>query len=142
MAARRCSIDAINFPTDWNFKKCPVCDEETDYVSNIEQDDDWADRVATLQEHLAKAADQPEEILEVDARVHLCGEHLCVNSDDVYHSGGKRKDWPLEPLTLIKIGQQTFEILAFQREPKRRYIVRVFATTLSDEDLRRLACPE
>lgn len=141
MAARRCSIDAINFPPHYSYHECPVCGETTDWIQNVEEDEDWEDRVAALQEHLAKAAEEPPEILEVSARVYVCGEFLCINSDDVYHSGGRRRDWPLEPLTLLKVGQQTFEVLGFRREPKREYIVRSFSLTLSDEDLERLACP-
>ena len=142
MAARRCLIDGINYPADYRAAKCVVCNEPTEYFTNVVPDDDWMDKVAVLLEQQAKADEEPPDILTANARVEVCGEFLCVSSDDVYHSASSRREWPLPPLTLIQIGQQVFEVLAYRREPTKHYIVRSFSLTLSDEDLERLACPE
>lgn len=140
MAARRCSVDGINYPADYRFQQCPICDQQTDYIQ-ADVDDDWEDRVAALQEHLEQAVEEPPEILKIEgAHVRVCGEYLCISGDEVYHGGGRgKRDWPLPPLTLLQVGQQTFEVLGFRRDPRREYIVRTFSTTLSADDLERMA---
>lgn len=42
---RRCSVCAINYPATPKFKECPVCDEETSLVSNLEPQEDWQERI-------------------------------------------------------------------------------------------------
>ena len=39
MAARRCSLHGINFPS--TVMRCPVCDEATDWMGSIEPDEEW-----------------------------------------------------------------------------------------------------
>lgn len=39
MAARRCSLHGINFPT--NVTCCPVCEETTDWLNSADPDADW-----------------------------------------------------------------------------------------------------
>jgi hypothetical protein len=39
MAARRCSLHGIDFPT--SVMRCPVCDEATDWLNSVDPDPDW-----------------------------------------------------------------------------------------------------
>lgn len=136
MAARRCSTDSIDFPNDYRFNTCPVCHEATSYISNLEAQDDWFERVSLAQEHTVSASEEPESIPKVEARVRVCSDGLCVNSDDVYHSSWPRKIF--RQGDLFQIGQQVFEVLGHIREPRREYAVRSFSTTLTDEEVVKL----
>lgn len=133
MAARRCSTDNIHFPTGPAFQTCPVCHQPTDYFGNQAPDDDWANRVATLQEHHAQATEEPPEIPEVVGRVVVREDNFFIHAWDVYHSGLR---YALTEGTLVRVGQQTFEVIG---RIDREYVVRPFSTTLSDDDLARLA---
>lgn len=41
MAARHCSGCGTNWPTDQDFRQCPLCKDETSYSNAIQVDEDW-----------------------------------------------------------------------------------------------------
>lgn len=41
MAARRCTLCGISYPTLPQFSVCPIHDEPTDFISNVDPDEDW-----------------------------------------------------------------------------------------------------
>lgn len=138
MAARRCSVDGINFPGEAGAAKCPVCGEMTDWVTNAVPDEDWQDKVAALLEMQHGAEIDPAEIPKVDVRITVRGDGLFVSSWDLY-AAGLRKEVPLQPHALFQVGAQTFEVIEYLREPNREYLVKSFSTSLDDDDLARLA---
>jgi hypothetical protein len=134
LPARRCSIDGINFPSDYRLAKCPVCGEDTTFYTNLEPDEDWADKVARLRERLETAAAGPPDIPCVETAVLLRAGQLWLNAWDVYAALRRR----LKESDHIQVGKQTFEVLAYVHDT-REYLVRSFSLTLSEDELARLA---
>lgn len=55
MAARRCSLCGISYPTDQKFVKCPVHGEATSWFMNVEPDEDWEWKATALLVRVGKA---------------------------------------------------------------------------------------
>jgi len=135
MSARRCSTDGINFPTDYEFNKCPVCGEDTDWVGNADPDEDHAEKVESLLRHLELSGLGMDDVLKADVPVKSEGDSLWLHSWDLINAGIWHR---LQPDDLVQVGKQTFEVICYVDE-RREYCVRAFSMTLSDEDLQRLA---
>jgi len=130
-SSRRCSLDGISYPDEWRYNKCLVCGDDTDRIGDSKPDEDWADKVAALKEHLESGEPLAKPIIPIiETKVRFDGGHYWVSSWDVFAKLYER----LAPTDLIQVGQQTFEILAYVHE-NREYTVRPFSLTLSDEDL-------
>lgn len=138
MAARRCVLHG-SFPTLYEFFMCPVCGQPTDYLSNDEPDENWERNVIRHQENAETDAAPVEEIPTLEgARVFLDNDQYFISTWDVVGGGVNRQ---LRETDLVHVGKQTFEILSYSYED-RRYLVQPFSTTLSDEDMRKLQCPD
>jgi hypothetical protein len=76
MAARRCSIDGISFPSEYALHEtCPVCGERTSYISNDQPDPDWQEKVAHLLERRMQAEALQEPIPRLTKPVQFIEEH-------------------------------------------------------------------
>jgi len=138
VAASRCARHG-KFPAKYTFTKCPICGEHTDYLDDEQPDEGWELRVLRALELREQEELEPLDIPELQVTVRSSVDkdgagQLWLHAWDVYHAGCRR--W-LQPHELIRVGKQTFEILRHDRDGKR-YIVRTFHTTVTDEDLQRL----
>jgi hypothetical protein len=134
MATRRCSLDGINYPMTYQFTKCLVCGEDTLFLSNDEEDEDWKERAARALEHIKNGTTPMPDIKVIDGKVRFDGEQYWIHGWDIFPHFQSR----LKETDLIQIGLQVFEILAYVHN-QREYLVRPFSMTLSDDDLHRLA---
>ena len=136
MAARRCSLCGISYPDNYRFQKCPVHGEATDYFNNVDPDENWEWLATAVQRGIALNAQDDELIPTLhDVAVTTSGGQLFISSHDVIRAGIRHR---LQPLELVRIGQQVFEIQGYI-DATRDYWVRSFSMELSEADLRRLA---
>lgn len=135
MPAYRCSDCGISYPTDYSkFGTCPIHGTKNNWFGHTEPDEDWAEQLAVMHEHLAEPETLDDIIPLVDTKVHVRNGGYFVLSWDVYDVVRAR----LQPGMLIRVGKQAFEVLEYL-EDSREYWLRPFSTTLSEEDLARLA---
>lgn len=134
MAARRCVLHG-SYPNQMRFYKCPVCSQETDYVSNDEPDEYWEQNIAR---HLERAEQgetpRPDIPLLEDAHVALEGEQYFISTWDVVNGGVRHR---LRFTDLVQVGKQVFEILEYRYE-ERRYLVKPFNTSFDCDELKEM----
>lgn len=138
MAARRCSIDGVNYPTNGEFYTCPICGEKTDFVSNAEPDEDYPLKVAWAQERAEQATLEPPLIPTTSEPIPVKpagGDFYWLHRWDLWHAGVRDR---LHHQDLIQVGKRAFEVVTYVHD-RRSYLTRPFALELSAEDLRRLA---
>jgi hypothetical protein len=137
-----------NFPTQYEYTRCPVCREPTDLIHNAEVDenDEELDRRILWQREQWAKADGPDEVYDgvtqldsdvVPVRYDAETDGLWLHAWDMYVGGVWHK---LRDGDLVQIGKQVFEILGYV-DDQREYYVRSFAMELSDEDMLALQCP-
>ena len=137
MAARRCVLHG-SFPIDFKFQACPVCGERTDYISNAEPDEHWESNIVRHQERIVRGETEIPEIPVLEGvKAFIENDQYYLSSHEIIQAGVQRR---LQPGDLVQIGKQVFETQTYSYA-KRRYYVRPFSTTLSDEDLSSLAGP-
>jgi hypothetical protein len=140
VAGRRCLLHGT-FPSATEFGVCPVCGNGTDYIANIDPDENWESNAARMREWLDAGAEPVPDIPILKdgkhIRVRFDGQYW-LHSWDVVRGGlGHR----LTETDLVQVGKQTFEVLAYVDE-RREYLVRPFSLELTDEDMRKLQCPD
>jgi hypothetical protein len=116
------------------FEKCPVHGDKTDYFSNEEPDENWAEASKRLNDWLTRVEQDGTDIPQVETKVVFRDDQYYVHAWDVWPVARRR----LNDSDLLRVGQQVFEVLGYV-ERDRQYLVRPFSMELSDEDLRRLA---
>lgn len=137
MAARRCGFCAVNYPNIPTYYICPLHATQTIFLNDEEPSADWSVQLAEGRKAQAEQAKAPSEELipAVETKVFSRDGELYVSAFNVYRVTRER----LEPGDLFSVGKQTFEVLKYLHEPRREYRVRPFSTSLSEDDLRRLA---
>lgn len=137
MAASVCAAHG-GWPAEYRFTRCPICSERTAYSEDAKPQENWEGILLQQLEHVAPTPHEAIEIPQLEGvKVRLIDKRLWIHVWDVYAAGLR---YPLHEGELIQIGAQVFEILRFDQED-RLYLVRTFSTTLSDEDLAKLAGP-
>ena len=127
-----------SFPIDFQFQECPVCGERTNYFTNDEPDEDWENKLARQLERFVRSDTEIPEIPVLEGvKVIIEDDHYYISSHEIINAGVQGR---LRPSDLVQVGKQTFEILHYSYK-NRRYLVRPFSTTLSADDLARLAGP-
>lgn len=90
MAALRCSLCGISYPVLPQFTVCPIHDEETAAVKNIDPDPDWMAQFERLQRQVEKSNELTRVIpLIRGVEPHEEAGLLWVTSDSLYRSGAK-----------------------------------------------------
>jgi hypothetical protein len=130
---RRCTLCGISFPDEWRFSKCPFHDEDTSRI-RAEHDPDWQTRLAMLVTNRRLDEMDADLIPKIDGQVRHQAGQLWIHSWDVVGSGVRNR---LRDGDLVKVGRQVFEVLGYA-EPTRLYLVRPFATEVTDEDITEL----
>jgi hypothetical protein len=137
-----------NFPTQYEYTRCPVCHEPTDLIHNAEvyeNDEELVRRISFQREQWAKA-DGPDEVYDgvtqldsdaVPVRYDAKTDMFLLHAWDMYVSGVRHR---LRDSDLVQVGKQVFEILGYH-DDTREYYARSFAMELSDEDMLALQCP-
>ena len=90
MAARRCSLCGINYPNQYQFQKCPVHDEPTNYFSDLTVDENWQWAATALMAKAKEAAAEHEgiTILPLEPKP-LIGGLYSLDSRDVIRVGAR-----------------------------------------------------
>lgn len=108
------------------FTKCPVCDEQTSYFSDLKPQQDWA---AVVETRTTTADDMPGIVDLGDEAVVMeeCGE-LFLPYPFAYRAGLRSKMAAGQLFSILVFGNRlVYEVQGWD-EPRRRYWVRLFET--------------
>ena len=106
--ARRCSICGISYPPF--IMVCRGCEEDTDFIGNIQPDEDWGERAAQVRAMregpdtaLAQAMRKADAdgITRVQGRVQVHEGQYFITVADVVGSGYYE---PLETFDIVQVG--------------------------------------
>ena len=134
MAARRCSMCGINYPTSiqmgQTFTKCAVCDGNTDYIQNVDVDDDWKENVRRK----LNPETPPKEKTPVPVtREQHDGEEYCfVSSYDLIEQDMIRSQDPtsMDYDMVLELEGKFWEIMGYDNA-RRRFWISEIAIDLS-----------
>lgn len=124
MAARRCTLCGISYPTMPQFSTCPVHEEPTDYLSNVDPDPDWQ----ASMERLAKQATKDAALKRVvplvpDVKVVEDGGLLWVDQTEMHRAGARLSHMVPDQFHLFELEDGWVYETQGWDEPRRRWWV-------------------